>query len=83
MAMATQKETGSLDRSEYIRVRVRESLDSLVFNALYWHETPPAAFDVEPLWYELRDAVTSVLFDMDREQLEHEQHASHVVKECL
>jgi len=79
--MDTPKETVNRDRGEYIRSRVRDSLESLAQDALYWHD-PSTALEVEPLWYELRDAITSVLFDMDREQLEHEQHAAHVVKEC-
>jgi len=77
------KETENLDRGGYIRARVRKSLDEIAQDATYWGETPPAAFEVDPLWHELRDAITSVLFDMDREQAEHEQHATHVVKECL
>jgi len=72
-----------LNRDDYIRARVRESLESFAQDALYWNDTPPAAFEVEPLWQELRDAIVSVLFDMDREQSEHEKHATHVVKECL
>ncbi len=71
------------NRDDYIRSRVRESLESLAHDALYWNETPASGgFEIEPLWHELRDAIVSVLFDMDREQLEHEQHADHVVKEC-
>ena len=81
--MATQKETESLDRGEYIRARVRKSLESLGLDSLYWSDTPPLELEVEPMWHELRDAITSVLFDMDREQSEHEKHADHVVKECL
>jgi len=72
-----------LNRDDYIRERVRESLESLAQDALCWNETPPAAFEVEPLWHELRDAIVSVLFDLDREQSEHERYANHVVKECL
>lgn len=75
--------TRAKNRTDYIRTRVRKSLESLAQDALYWDETPRAAFDVEPLWHELRDTIASVLFDMDREQSEHEQHAAHVVKDCL
>jgi len=71
------------DRDEYIRNRVRKSLELLTQDALYWSDTPPACGEVEPLWYELRDTVVSVLFDMDREQAELERYAGHVVRECL
>ena len=71
------------DRGEYIHRRVRERLESMAQDALYWHDTPPAAFEIEPLWYEIRDAIVSELFDMDREQAEQERHAAEVVRDCL
>lgn len=72
-----------LNRDDYIRERVRKSLESLAQDALYWNETPDgASLQVEPSWHELRDAIATVLFDLDREQAEHERYADHVAKEC-
>ena len=82
--MSKKKRSFHMDREDYIHAMVRESLESLAQDSLYWNETPASGgFEIEPLWYELRDAITSVLFDLDREQSEYERHAAHVVKECL
>lgn len=72
------------DRGDYIRLKVRIVLEALAQDALEWDGIPPAEYlESEPLWYELRDAVVSVLFDMDREMAKQEEHADYVVKHCL
>ena len=73
----------TIERSDYIRKRVRTALERLSQDSLTWSKTPPVAFEVEPMWYEIRDAVISQLFEMDREQAEHERLAAEVVRECL
>lgn len=63
------------DRGDYIRDKVRKKLDELNYDSLEWSDIPVAGFERVPLWYELRDTVTSVLFDMDRDQVEHQRHS--------
>lgn len=72
------------DRGDYIRAKVRQVLEVLAQDALEWNDTPSTeCLAIEPLWYELRNAVVSVLFDMDREMAKQEEHADYVVKHCL
>jgi hypothetical protein len=73
----------SADRAEYIRTKVRTALDEMAQDAFEWDDipTPPGLF--EPLWIELRDAVVSAIFDMDREQVEHDRIGDEIRQECL
>lgn len=79
------QEAWSIDRDEVIDEKVREVLEKLAQDALYW-ELPKGVSLLqcgEPMWDELRDSIIRNVFDMEREQIEHEIQAQHVVDECL
>jgi len=71
------------DRSDFILLKAQKAIEDFTQESLYWQGIPVTVLHHEPTWLELRDAITSVLFDMDREQAEAEREAQRVVRDCV
>lgn len=76
-------EPQAANRAEYIAMKVRVSLEALAQDALQWGDTPSDGLNFEPLWYELRDAIVSELFDMEREMVKEGIDSAYVYEHCL
>jgi hypothetical protein len=73
-----------LTREDQIDAFILAGLDNLCSEAVYANfKTHPLTGSREPQWWELRDSICRVLFEMDREDVELERHAQHVRDNCL
>lgn len=70
-------------RQECIDKFVKSRLESIASESLY-EKFPHSSFqDAGPQWFELRESVVRVLFEMDHEFTREEIHADCVRKNCL
>lgn len=74
------------DRREALDELVGKAMAEMTNESVYWTlpiEDGNAIQSPEPAWWELRESICRVLFELEREQIHFENEATRVVNECL
>ena len=67
-------------RADVIADYVGTAIDNLLSDSLYWKMAPG---DTDVMWFEVRDAIMTKVFDTQHEMGREELYAEQVVENCL